>query len=92
MRAADGRMPGERQLLPRREDAKAIVRLRGFQQERGFGKVRPAGDAAHRLRIEAISPDHHRDQVAEERLVGKDVDLRELHEPPELHFKIRSRL
>ena len=94
MRGADRRMPGERQLLPRREDAQAIVGVDDFSRK-VVSEIRPAGDALHRRRIEPVGADHHGDRVAEERLVGEDVDLRELHEREgftSASFTSRSRL
>src|SRR5690606_29278791 len=77
MGAADGRMARKRQLLGRREDPQPVVGDLAFQEERRLGEIRPAGNALHRLGVEALGADHHGDRVAEERPGSEDVDLLE---------------
>jgi hypothetical protein len=83
-------MAGEGQLLAWGEDTQPVIGHLALQQERGFGKVGPSGDALHGLRVQSFGADDDRDRIAEERLVGKDVDLLE----SELHgtFRILKRL
>jgi hypothetical protein len=85
-------MAGEGQLVLRREDAQAVVGLGRGQQERGLGKVDPAGDALHVLGLEALAAEHHRDRVAVEGPAGEDIDLLQGEARGFAHFRIRSRL
>jgi hypothetical protein len=66
--APDGRVSRKRQFLPRGEDPQPIIGARGLrlQQESRLGRL-----------VQALGVDHHRRGIAEERLVGKDVDLLE---------------
>src|SRR6266850_436502 len=91
MRAAEGRMAGERQLHARRKDAQLVVGDAALQKKSGLGKIRPAGDALHRPGVEAFRADHHRDRIAEERLVRKNVDLLEIQRLQRC-LRMRSRL
>ena len=78
-------MPGERQLGRRGEDADQVVGARGVgrQHERRLGQVRPAREALHLRRGQALAVEHDRDRVAQERLGAEHVDLAEgpLHGP-----------
>src|SRR5947207_82400 len=76
--SASAPMAGEGQLVRRAEDAQVVVGDLAWQEERRFGKVRPARDVLHLGRAEAFAVEHHGDGVAAERLVGKGVDLLEL--------------
>ena len=88
MGAADRRVPGERQLARRAEDAQAVGRYLAGQEERGLGEVGPARDVLHLGRVQPFAIEHHRDRIAAEWALGERVDLLELPH----YFKIRSRL
>src|SRR6266700_6900035 len=79
-------MPGERQLGRRGEDAYLVVGAWGIgrQHERRLGEIRPAREALHLRRRQALAIEHHRDRVAQERLGAEHVYLANwpLH-PPE---------
>src|SRR4029079_12604894 len=79
MRAADRRMPRERQLAPRRKDAQPVVGLRGArrQHEGRLGKIGPRGDALHLARGQSAAVEDDRDRIAPERYAREDVDLLE---------------
>ena len=85
MRAADGWMSGERQLLLWCKNSQPIVgvaRRRG-QNESRFRKIRPRRDALHRGAGKHFRAQDDSDRIAEEWFSGKDVDLlkgKEVHE------------
>ena len=66
-------MPCERQLAPGREDPQAVVGgiRRGWQDERGLGEVRPAGEGRHVAVGDAVGVEDDGDRVAVERMVEK---------------------
>ena len=87
--ASDRGMPGEGQLVLRREDAQAVIGLGRGQQEGGFREVHPTGDALHVLGLELLGAKDDGDRVAVEGLPGEHIDLLEGQGG---HFRIRSRL
>jgi hypothetical protein len=67
----------ERELLPGREDANAVIgkRARWPQGERRLAQVGPIGERRH-LRIgQGIGADNDGQRIASQRLRGKHVDL-----------------
>ena len=74
---ADRRVTRERQLVPRREDAHAVVGAGGRRRchEGRLGEVRLARDRLHLVRAECAGFGHDRDGVTGERNPGEDVDL-----------------
>ena len=73
---ADGRVPGERHLGRRRENAHArgvrgVLRL---QHEHRLGQVELARDRLHARAVEPVGVEHHRQRVAAEALVGEHVE------------------
>src|SRR5437763_17211626 len=89
--AADGGMPGEGQLVARRENAQAIVARFARREERGLREIGPARNALHVGALQSFAVEHDRDRVAEERPAGKDVDLLEAAHALS-YFRMRSRL
>ena len=93
VRAADGRMAGERQLGARREDAQPVVgRGRARRQdERGFGEIGPGGDSLHVLRCQILRFQDNRNRIAAERHPREDVDLLERCDGPHARRQASSK-
>ena len=74
-RRAERRMPGERQLRRRREDAdpRMAVRLRRQDEDR-LGVVHLARQRLHQLVVDLAPIGEHGELVAGQRRVGEDVD------------------
>jgi hypothetical protein len=69
-------VPGERQLVRRREDPGTVgrTRRRGRQDEDRLREVELARDRLQLLRGQRLGAKHHGQRVAGERPVGEDVD------------------
>jgi len=73
-RGAEGRVPGERKLVDRREDPHPHVSSSGGRQhECRLGQVHLAGDALHALGGEPGGVEEDGDRVALQRRVGEHV-------------------
>ena len=72
-------MAGERQLSAGGEDAHSVVRGRigGREQEGRLAQVRPLRERLHPCRVERVGAVDDGERVAEQRLLGEDVDLGE---------------
>src|SRR3954470_6401860 len=79
MTRAKGRMPSERGLQLRREDADPVVgpRIVRRQHEGGLGEVRPACELLHLPRREPLCVEHHCYRIAGARPTAEDVYLSE---------------
>ena len=74
-RRADCRVPGEGQFVHRREDAHigAVRLVLGRQDEHRLGQVELAGDRLHRVVVEPVRLEHHRQRIAGKSFAGKHV-------------------
>src|SRR3569623_1185149 len=83
-------MPGKRQFAAGGEDSYLVVRFgkRGTQQKGSFGQVGPAGEIGHLHIIERIGVVHHGQRIAEQSLIGKNIQLMEIKLP--LHLPLNS--
>ena len=72
-----GRVSGKRQFTVRRKNADTVIgpRILRFQQKGGFAEVCPAGKTVHFLIRHIICINHHRQRIAEQRYIRKNIDL-----------------
>jgi len=76
---AERRMPCERQLARRGEDAYAVVRIRVSrrQEKRRFREIGPAREGSHALIDQALRTVHDGERIAAQRVRGEHIDLAE---------------
>ena len=76
---ADGRVAGEGQLAPRREDAQPVVGLGmgGRANEGRLGQIGPVRYRLHPSGRQVVAVEHHRHRVALEGDSGEHIDLAE---------------
>ena len=73
----DRRVPSERELFRRCEDADPVVGggIGRRHDERRLGEVRPPGERSHLIVCQALGGEDDGHGVAEPHAVGEDVDL-----------------